>query len=219
VDLDEHYAFVTNLPERELEGACKNVQVLHLIESYCPFFHGDSGQTRQPRITIAKQIFPTLRCLTVDHGNCMTDAYITVAPLPSVEDVPRLLHLAVHSARLNEETVLDFVKRYGQAPETLSIQDTRGDAHKPMLNILRPKNLKKLTITHEISDYWEAYGNDPTRERWREKEVVGISRNLQKERIKRLAEEVVLLPPKLVKAVERFRILDIEDETGSGEEI
>jgi hypothetical protein len=88
-----------------------------------------------------------------------------------------------------------------------------------MLNILRQEKLKKLMITHETSDYWEAYRYNPTRERWREEGFVGVLRYLQKERIKGLAEEVVLLPPELVKAVERFRVLGIEDETGSGEEI
>jgi hypothetical protein len=221
VDLDEHHAFITDVPETVIVDFCKKVEDLSLYDNYCPFYDGEDGQVKQPRVAITKTIFPALRSLTIDHRNLVASPYISVAPLPPSTDIPTLSHLEVHKAKIHETSLLAFITRYGQVLETVSLEGMQGNRYESILSILERKDLKQLTITHETSEYWEAYKKDPGHPRWRDddNDVEGLLRDLQKDRLKGLAEEVVLLPPELVEAVERFRKLDIEDESGSEEEI
>lgn len=105
-----------------------------------------------PRAVITKEVFPALQSLTIDHMGVMPDPYVSVAPLPSLSDVPKITHLAIKGARQTEATLLAFVERYGKKLESVTLHRVAEDSYDLMLNVLRSISLKKLKIAH-MTDY------------------------------------------------------------------
>lgn len=163
-------------------------------------------------------MLPGLRSLTIDHRGCVFDPLVTVAPLPSLKDVPTPSHLAIHQTHLEEDTILDFVARYGQNLEVLSLEAVEGDTCKTILAILRHRNLKKLVIKYADSTYWESQEYDLARGRYTGYLEVLLG-SLQEDCINDLAEEVVLLPAGLDEVVKRFRSKSIGVGSDSDEEL
>lgn len=209
VDLDEHHAFITSLPKEVLSAVSGRVEDLKLFEKFCPFYDPYNAQTQMPRVVITKDTFPTLQSLTIDHMGDIPDPYVSVVPLPSLSNVPKITHLAVKGTRQTGATLLSFVERYGKDLESVSLHGVAEDSYDPMLNVLRQFSLKKLKIAHMTEHYWRTVDDQSANV---------LLEALQRDRIKDVADEIVLEPQHLVMALEKFKVHGGRGGSNSDEE-
>ncbi|KAH4092658.1 hypothetical protein HBH77_094940 [Parastagonospora nodorum] len=231
VDLDKYHAFVTSLPQEVLSAVSSRVEDLQLFDScrgidqlyhearasfcfnnsFCPFYGHYDAQTQMPRGVITKEVFPALQSLTIDHMSGMPGSYLSVAPLPSLSDLPKITHLAVKGTRQTEATLLAFVERHGKDLQSVTLKGVAEDSYDLMLNVLRQFNLKKLKIVHVTDKYWNVIKN-------RFFMVNDLFEALQKDRIRDVADETILQHEGLVKALEKYKFVQNQDGGKSDDE-
>jgi hypothetical protein len=214
VDSVEHHAFNTTLPEKTLSAVCNRVENLRLVDSLSCFYDRMRLLETTARIVVTKELFPLLRSLTIDHLDCESRLYERITPLPSPANVPKITHLTIKGSSQSKPTLLAFVTCYGQSLERATLEGIPGDTYVDMLHTVKPFGLKALKIKH--LDNW--YRNEHLMynyARW----INELLESLQEDCIKDVAEDIILEPEWLVRAMEEFEESASEADSDSGDEV
>ncbi|KAG9188458.1 hypothetical protein G6011_02381 [Alternaria panax] len=199
VDLDEYHAFITNIPKDTFAKVTQEVKTLVLNGAYCP--PGSLSVSKQAsRLSVTRGVFLRLRSLTIDHSHFVDFSnYKIVALLPPLSDIPRLQNLTVKHASLSEETILSFLRHYGQHAQRMAIVLPIHEEIEDALQVIGGLHLENPVIEHSMDEqfrvhYIERGGNEELMN------LEGFPQGL----VQQAAEVVTLSPPSFKVALEDY---------------
>ena len=200
VDLDEHHAFLTNVPSAIFARASQKVETLVLKDMYSPFFQTPSYEEKA-RLSITRSLFPCLRSLVIDHGHYeeFTNTR-SIVPLPSASDTPVLEKLTVRRTPMNAKNLHSFLQCYGQHARCISFENPPDQKYRSALESVRNLNVETLEIEH-------FYGAESLWKDYKSKLLGNMSLD---EFPENLAKRVLLHPPSFKDALERYWLRSAE---------
>jgi hypothetical protein len=217
VDLDEHHAFITNVPEAYFEKACSKVKTLRLYDAYCPFYEPvDMGHTLEPRVTINRFNFPALWSLTIDHKETMADPFTSVAPFPPLSELPQPAHLTILNSGLYETSMLSFIKHYGCNLQSLTVKHAIDGEYKAMLALLAELAVDHFEVEHGTDQEWSNYFNGKLMPEGFDNRHHNVLENLPEDLVQSAAKTVVFFPLELDKVLKRHWAGDVAIPPGLG---
>jgi len=203
VDLDEHHAFLTNVPSAIFARASQKLETLVLKDMYSPFFQTPSYEEKA-RLPITRSLFPRLLSLVVDHGHYdeFTNTRSTI-PLPSPSDTPVLENLTVRRTPMNAKNLHPFLQCYGQHARCISFEDPPDRQYRSALESVRNLNVETLEIEHY-------YGGESL---WKDYKSELLDTMSLDEFPENLAKRVLLHPPSFKDALERYWLRSAEGQS------
>jgi len=214
VDLDEHHAFITNIPSAIFAKASQKVETLVLRDMYCPYYESPS-YGKKGRLSITRSLFPRLRSLVVDHSEHSEFIHPRpTIPLPSPSDTPALDKLTVRNTKMNAENLHSFLQCYGQQARCISFESPANREYCSALESVRNLHVETLEIEHHYGGecYWKSINIKEAVDESEDPELLYLE-----EFPENLAKTVKLHPPSFKVALERYWLKHPEEQSGGDE--